>query len=183
MKYSLKLIAMRKLFTALFAMFLFSMVTWGQDTIRHLVISEVRWDGWENCYVELTNMGDTPVDLYNFYYGDDRGGANWEKVGDQVVFTGTPETLETDQKFIRCSGYNVGPGVNILQPGESTLGMMVYDEISPPFDWSKTPPGNARHTLGHVQYASFFNHGGDGGGDPNEKLWPYLPEYQMWGFD
>ena len=41
-----------------------------QDTIRHLLITETRFDNWTYAYTELTNMSETEtVNLADFTYG------------------------------------------------------------------------------------------------------------------
>lgn len=166
---------MRKKFTVLVFILLLPLSIWAQDTIRHIICSEVRFSGWEAVYVEFTNMGDSAVDLSNFFWGNERGGFVWEKVGDEVVWT-TPsvQSLEDDTKFMRLEG--------VLEPGESTCAMYCGDELNPPFDWSKTPPGFQRHPLGLIERSSMFIYGLDS--NPNdEKIFPYYPELKMFGFD
>jgi hypothetical protein len=49
--------------------FMLSALLSGQDAIRSLVITEWRGDSPENAYVELTNMGETELDLSEFTIG------------------------------------------------------------------------------------------------------------------
>ncbi|MBT6004491.1 MAG: hypothetical protein HOG79_02130, partial [Prolixibacteraceae bacterium] len=58
-------------------LFLFSTgIINAQDTIRSLVITEARSDGQPENFIELTNMGDQPVDLSQFEFGLMRPWAN-----------------------------------------------------------------------------------------------------------
>ncbi len=53
----------------LFALMLSSGVLYAQDTIRTLIITEARMDRADNSYVEITNVGTTPIQLANFEFG------------------------------------------------------------------------------------------------------------------
>ncbi|MBK6281419.1 MAG: T9SS type A sorting domain-containing protein [Draconibacterium sp.] len=58
---------------------LFVILLWGgavtaQDTIKYLVITEYRGDNTNYSYLELTNMGDKPVQLNQFHIGHWGGG-------------------------------------------------------------------------------------------------------------
>ena len=59
-----------KLRLLLFALLLSAGITNAQqDTIRTLLITEARMDRADNSYVEITNMGATPVQLADFKFG------------------------------------------------------------------------------------------------------------------
>lgn len=59
-----------KLRLLLFALLLSAGITNAQqDTIRTLIISEARMDRADNSYVEITNVGTTPVQLADFEFG------------------------------------------------------------------------------------------------------------------
>jgi hypothetical protein len=91
---------------------LFVLLLWGSasyaqdyiynDTIRTLVISEYRGDETNRCFLELTNMGDKPVQLNQFKVGSWGGNHTLNYV------TGK-----------RTGGGNTAriPGNIILQPG------------------------------------------------------------------
>lgn len=53
----------------LFMMLFLTGVVYSQDTIRTLLITEVRLHPTQMCYLEITNMGDAPVDLKDFALG------------------------------------------------------------------------------------------------------------------
>ncbi|HYX10264.1 MAG TPA: hypothetical protein VE912_26280, partial [Bacteroidales bacterium] len=53
----------------LFSLLLSCGVLSAQDTIKTLVITEARFDRADDNYVELTNMGDAPVNLSQFEFG------------------------------------------------------------------------------------------------------------------
>jgi hypothetical protein len=55
--------------TLLFLLLLSCGVLNAQDTIKTLIISEVRLDDARHTYVEISNVGDTPIDLSKFELG------------------------------------------------------------------------------------------------------------------
>lgn len=57
---------MKRLFTFLGFLLFFSGVFAQVDSIPKLIISEWRGDTWNSSYIELTNVGDTALDLSNF---------------------------------------------------------------------------------------------------------------------
>lgn len=66
----------------LFALLLLGVKTYSQDyiytdTIDYLVITEYRGDNTNRTYLELTNMGDKPVQLDQFKVGHWGGGATF----------------------------------------------------------------------------------------------------------
>lgn len=85
-----------------------------QDTIRSLVISEFRAGGEIDTYVELTNMGDEPVNLNQFKFGAMRPWAEaLENLTDPWV-TGSyfflPEyMLEPDSSYVITGVRDFGP--------------------------------------------------------------------------
>ena len=40
-----------------------------QDTIRTLIITEARYDRTDGAYVEITNVGDEPIQMADFEFG------------------------------------------------------------------------------------------------------------------
>lgn len=84
-----------------------------QDTINYLVITEYRGDVTHRAYLELTNMGDEPVQLNQFKIGQWGGG--------DLLNMETQKTTEPDH-FI--------PVDKILQPGESYV-FATYTEWGP----------------------------------------------------
>ena len=75
-----------------FKFLLFTILLWGgaisaQDTINYLIITEYRGDNTNRTYLELTNMGDKPVQLNQFKIG-------WWGGGDQLDYV----TGKTDEK-------------------------------------------------------------------------------------
>ncbi|MBT3383265.1 MAG: T9SS type A sorting domain-containing protein [Prolixibacteraceae bacterium] len=96
-------------------LFLFSTgIINAQDTIRSLVITEARSDGQPENFIELTNMGDQPVDLSQFEFGLMRPWAN-----PVLDVWNDPWTPEGNRFFML-------PEV-ILQPGESWVITTAYD--------------------------------------------------------
>ena len=93
-----------------------------QDTIRHLLITETRFDTWTYAYTEFTNMSETEtVDLSEFVYGLLRD-------------NGPSFTLENDVVYLAEVIDTVGGSVmrlhGMLAPGESYILMAVQDAIN-----------------------------------------------------
>lgn len=76
-----------------------------EDTIRNLIFTEWRGDQMTNAYVELTNMGDAPVDLSRF----------------------TLATITPNVTFPTADSRHRKRLEGILAPGESYLIMTVYE--------------------------------------------------------
>jgi len=72
------------------------------DTINYLVITEYKGNETNRCYLELTNMGDKPVQLNQFEIG------NW----------GGGNHLDYNTGITDKNGYRI-PVDKLLQPGES----------------------------------------------------------------
>lgn len=144
-----------------------------QDTIRHLIISEIRHDLWSHFYVEFTNMHPTdPVFLGEFvYYALRDQNLMYVQEGDEVVIA--------EGQTLRNSSVQRLPD-QWLAAGESFVFMNVQD------GWNGTFSKHPRmiHSPGIVKIADLFNHFPDWtGGDPALEQTPYLPELQCWGFD
>jgi hypothetical protein len=93
----------------LFALLLLGVKTYSQDyiytdTIDYLVITEYRGDNTNRTYLELTNMGDKPVQLDQFKVGHWGGGATLDYI------TGKRNASNSARRI---------PSDKILQPGES----------------------------------------------------------------
>jgi hypothetical protein len=98
----------------LLAMLGVSALLTGQDTIRSLVITEAKMDRAEQNYVELTNMGDVPLNLKDFEFG---------RIDPWTVPPGDgwPEAGQNDNADIERL-----PDV-VLAPGESYVIAVVND--------------------------------------------------------
>lgn len=84
-----------------------------QDTIDYLVITEWRGDNTHATYLELTNMGDQPVQLSDFKIGNWGGGASSTLVNAQTPHVDYWIPVDT-----------------LLQPGDSYL-FASWDEYGP----------------------------------------------------
>ena len=102
------------IFIAMF--FTISAMSSGQDTIRSLVITEWRGDSPFNAYIELTNMGDTELDLSEFTLG-------------KITHPGRPPENQPSVNIKRLEG--------ILPAGETYLAVTVAEGSEP---WIY-PPG------------------------------------------
>ena len=129
-----------------------------QDTIRSLIFTEWRGAGMHDAYFELTNVGNTQLDLSNFTVGNiNAGSVTFEWDGDQLK-------IALDSRFKkRLSG--------TLDPGESLVFMNVLDAL----------PANGipYHRVKLIPHADIRVH--------VEDIWPgshiYKPEWEMWGKD
>jgi hypothetical protein len=159
---------MKKLFTTLLLMLGFGLGMFAQDTIRSVVISEIIWNRYNSQYFELTNMGSEPVDLSNLMYASISDAEDFTKVGDEWFLT---NSRPSDARSFYPKG--------ILQPGESYLVMAVRD----PYYIMDDLGYNIRpyHSLSMLERADSVVHFPDWG--TQDKLYPVIPEYEMWGFD
>jgi len=164
---------MRKLnFTILFAMLMaLGTLLKAQDTVRYLVISEVRVDRWGHAYVELTNMSETDtVDLSEFSYSMMRDNQPTFTLENDVVYL-TPGYELWGSSTMRLHG--------MLPPGESYLAMSVQDALNGTWIWPRIV-----QSIDILERSDTVNHFWDwNGGDKRYRTYPYIPEYEMWGFD
>ncbi len=158
---------MKRFFTFLVAAFLFSTTMWGQDTIRDVIISEIRFSGWAGCYVEFTNMGGTDVDLSEFIYGEVRSNEVFALEGEEVTFPATITNVDANNKMMRLSG--------TLLSGESAVALLVYDA----YEIGDRP----LHPTGMVARSTMFVHQDETYASPLTYVFPYHPEWEMWGKD
>lgn len=108
---------MRKkiLLSGLFLLNFYFMIA--QDTIRSLVITEARITNQPFVYIELTNMGDSTLDLHNWEFG--RLSSHW-----------TDTYGPDDDSWIMLGDYihKYVPSMDtLLEPGESFWMTLVYD--------------------------------------------------------
>jgi hypothetical protein len=163
---------MRKL-NYLFATLILAMASSGlfaQDTIKHLIISELRWDGWAYFYVEYTNMHPTDsVWLGDFKYQNFRDkNCQFVQDGEEVRMVEAP-----GNQWERLPD-------KMLPPGESFVYMAVQD------GWNGTGRKHPRPVHSHdiVKVAEHFTYFPDwNDGDDRFRTRPYLPELQHHGFD
>ncbi len=97
------------------------------DTIDHLVITEWRGDGWSNAYIELTNMGDTAIDLRKFAIRSLPGGKSswaWDNT-EEPEFSSNNETMVVVLDSLEMSVDNY-----TLEPNEIFLMAPHYDELT-----------------------------------------------------
>jgi hypothetical protein len=102
----------------LFSIFLLSSVLNAQEPYRNLIISEARMSGQESNHVELTNMGDEPVNLGEFKFGLmrpwipepvlDVWNDPWIPEGNRM-FMLPDVVLQPGESFVITSAYDFGP--------------------------------------------------------------------------
>jgi len=102
----------------LFVFLLWGSVSFAQDyiyndTINYLVITEYRGDETNRCYLELTNMGDKPVQLNQFKVGHWGGGHTLNYV--------TGKRTGGNTNGVRI------PVDKVLEPGESYVFAHIKD--------------------------------------------------------
>lgn len=150
---------------------LFTMLLWGgmisaQDTINYLVITEYRGDNTHNAYLELTNMGEEPVQLNQFEIGHWGG-------GDVLDY----ETGTTNRQGVRI------PGDIVLEPGETYVFASV-DEYGPKKFAQGLEGFSEKLTQDKMwEYADFLVHLPEGLDDGTDIVTPdlYDPFNQQWG--
>jgi hypothetical protein len=104
-----------KLKLLLFTLYLSAGILNAQDTIRSLVITEVRLSDQGNNYIEITNMGDQPVNMKDFKLGTIRP---WAQAINDVF--NDPWVPEGNSRYIMLPDY-------VLQPGKSWVTTTGYD--------------------------------------------------------
>ncbi len=88
----------------LFALLLGGLVN-AQDTINYLVITEYRGDNTNRCYLELTNMGDKPVQLNQFKIGHWGGNDQLDYVTGKVTNTSAGYFIPVDKELSPGESY------------------------------------------------------------------------------
>ncbi len=152
----------------LFAFLLLGGVVCAQDTINYLVITEYRGDNTNRCYLELTNMGDKPVELNQFKIGHWGGGDKLDYATGKVTDT--------------SPGYWI-PGDIVLQPGEAFV-FAAVKEFGPRM-FAKGLEGFPER-VNHPktwEYADFLVHLPEEKGDETDLVTEnfYQPFNEQWG--
>ena len=92
------------------------------DTLDHLIITEWRGDSWSSSYIELTNMGDSALDLRKFTIRSLPGGKDhWDFDG--------PNAINDDHAIVMDS-LQLSVDEYTLEPGEVFLMAPHYDELT-----------------------------------------------------
>jgi hypothetical protein len=152
---------------------LFAFLLWGgfvsaQDTINYLVITEYRGDNTNHCYLELTNMGDVPVELNQFKIGHWGGNDKLDYVTGKVTDT--------------SPGYWI-PGDIVLQPGEAFV-FAAVKEFGPRMfaKGLENFPERVNHPK-TWEYADFLVHLPEEMGDETDIVTEnfYQPFNEQWG--
>ncbi len=86
-----------------------------QDTIRSLVISEVRYDRADMAYIELTNLGAAPVNLAEFELSSH---SPWDQFPDGRLWPTEPHHVNNRWLMLPDQ---------VLQPGESWVAATFHD--------------------------------------------------------
>ena len=137
------------------------------DTINYLVITEYRGDNTNRSYLELTNMGDQPVQLNQFEIGHWGGGALLDY-----------STGKTNRQGVRI------PVDKLLQPGETYV-FAAIKEFGPrkyaEGNMEKFPEKQVQDNMWEA--ADFYVHLGEEFGDSTDIVTPglSLPFNEQWG--
>jgi hypothetical protein len=146
-----------------------------QDTIRHLVISEIRCDILNHTYVELTNMHETD----SVYLGD----FAWHSFGSPGPFFVKDREevrLIPDQGLPYLPAYGWWLPDKMLGPGESHLIVNVQDVWNGAYRKHAIPvqsPELARRADEFIHWPDWS------GGDHRFREYPVIPEIGCFGFD
>jgi len=137
------------------------------DTINYLVITEYKGNETNRCYLELTNMGDKPVQLNQFEIG------NW----------GGGNHLDYNTGITDKNGYRI-PVDKLLQPGESFV-FAAIKEFGPrkykEGNMEKFPEKMVQDNMWEA--ADFYVHLAEEFGDSTDLVTPGLsdPFNEQWG--
>jgi len=170
---------MKKITAYILTVFMSTMLAWSQvDTIPHLIISEMRSMGINNSWYELTNMGDTALNLSSFGVG-----TGWRDI---------TRFVEDENGTIRPTGNGSPiPGVDgvphpelftwlpdsILLPGESWVIMAVSDApLGEEYPYNQM---TAYHNEDKLKYADFLVHNVE----PGLPFYLHKPEAESYGWD
>ncbi len=102
--------------TLLFLLLLSCGVLNAQDTIRTLVITEVRLDDARHTYVEITNMGTTPVNLAQFELGVVGAWTQPYAPGEDYWFMLPNKDLAAGKSFVVAAVYDWNPKMWLKNP-------------------------------------------------------------------
>ncbi|MBL7111933.1 MAG: T9SS type A sorting domain-containing protein [Bacteroidales bacterium] len=129
------------------------------DTVPNLLITEWRGESWNNSYVEITNIGDTAIDMADVFYSSIPPGR---------------------QLYAAPYGYSMDPAVDdvhgtylsgILGPGESMVIASMYD--------APDAAGATKNLQRFLDSKHFFSYKLEA----SDYYFPYHPEVEMWGKD
>jgi hypothetical protein len=159
---------------------MFTFLATGQDTkltqpYRQLVITEFRCDNHTNAYLEVTNIGNTAVNLSDFWFIQSRYG--YPPHQPEIIFedtiAGTIENMYWPNALNLPEWNTKGPD-QVLQPGNSFVFSNVYDGL--------TPGGNLIHDLELMNESDLLIHYNEP--DNDETIYESsFPEYNNFDFD
>jgi hypothetical protein len=109
-----------------------------QDTIRSLVITEVRLDDREANYIELTNMGDEAINLSQFKLGTIRP---WNQAINNVF---TDPWIPDNNRFIMLPDVNLQPGESYVVASAVDFAPRQYAKKIPGFEQEAMKPRNSQ---------------------------------------
>jgi len=116
---------MRTKFLLSFFLLALGAVLYGQDTIRTLVISEARLEDQRRAYVEISNVGNDPINLAEFELGvigawtavTNPLTPNWEFTTSPDFYMMLPDrVLEPGESFTVANIFDWGPEMFLLAP-------------------------------------------------------------------
>jgi len=123
-----------KLKLLLFAMMLSAGILNAQDTIRSLVITEVRLNAQPDNYIELTNMGDKDVNLKHFKLGTIRP---WNAAITDVYAS---PWIPDNNRYIMLPDFVLAPGKSYVVTCADDFGPEQYAKKTPGFEGSQLRP-------------------------------------------
>ncbi len=87
-----------------------------QDTIRSLIISEARLDAAQNAYVEITNVGDAPLNMSDFEFGTVGPWTQPYEPEENYFFMLPDRELGVNESFVMAMVYDFGPEQWLVDP-------------------------------------------------------------------
>ena len=134
-----------------------------QDSIPAVIISEWFGNGWNIAYIEISNVGDTAVDLSRFSYSSIPANNNLTPVGDWVTI---------DYNQVGTSHHSVVLW-GTLDPGKSIVLKTMLDAAD--------NQGRTQNLQRFLDVNSIYSYKEEA--VFGDYYYPYRPNYQMWGFD
>ncbi len=158
-----------------------TMLLSAQDTkltqpYEQLIISELRLDIQDAAYMEVTNVGDSVLNLSDFWFLNMRF-ANPPRQPDIILDAENKiDTIRWPNMLDEPTYVSRGPD-SLLNPGESFVLSMVFDR-----GWNGPDFTDVRHNLCVFEKSDWYIHQADG---PHEEdiQRTFYPEYEVYDFD
>lgn len=170
---------MKKFLPLSFLLLFFMFITSAQETkltqpYNQLIISEVRLDIQDAAYLEVTNIGDSAINLSDIWFMNMRW--SYGPHQPEIVFNEQNEidTIRWPNAMDQPDFIRKGPD-QVLAPGESFVISQVFDRITP------ADNGFVRHNPYVFEKSDLHLHQSEP--DDEFTTGTYIPEYKCYNFD